>query len=610
MAPLLRLVIKHLSFWLLFFATFRLISILLGWNNLSQGSIIETMGVFWHGIRLDLSAASYLFVIPLLCIPFLGGATHHAAKKAIQWYEQTMVAVCTLLFVAGVVIFKFWGTLLNVRALEFAMYPKEMLASVSNLQILVIIAAVLSIWILMEKIRKRVFASALDNITTRTSKNVIGFLILLPLTITGIRGGWTLIPVNEASAAYSSDNRLNSIALNPLWYLGNNIYRAGISERNPFATMDTLQAKQLSLAMVQDNGDPIRGSVNIPQNTNVVLILLESWTADIIEPLGGEAGTTPFFSSLSKEGLLFTRTYSSGFRTDQGLTSVLSGFPAIPDKSIIKFVDKTNKLPSLGRAFAAKGYENRFYYGGELGFANMNNYLLQSGFEKRIDIDDFEKNQLNSKWGAHDQFVFNRMLNDLNKSREPFFSVMLTLSTHEPFESPIPTPFGAVGESNKFKGSAWYTDQCLKEFFNQAAKQPWYENTLFVLVADHGHRLPLNRDYLDPACRRIPVLFYGPMLADSLRGIKLDRVSSQHDLPATMMHMMGWDAESFQFSRNMFGDPEKGFAYLNQDQAITWLTAFDTTQIPLARIKSVGQKNRENEAKAYLQHLYQTFLGL
>ncbi|MFM7078430.1 MAG: LTA synthase family protein, partial [Bacteroidota bacterium] len=489
----------------MFFAAFRAISLLLGWSMISQRTTLETFGVFWHGIRLDLSAACYLFVIPLLCIPFLGGAIHHVAVKTIERYEQVLVAVCTLLFTTSVVIFKYWGTLLNVRALEFAMYPKEMLASVSNVQILVIVSALLSMWMLMERIRKRIFSNILATTTTRTFKNVIGFMVLLPITITGIRGGWTLIPVNEASAAYSSDNRLNSIALNPLWYLGNNMYRAGINERNPFATMDSEQAKQFSEALVQDNGDPIRVSANKTQNVNVVLILLESWTSDIIEPLGGETGVTPFFSSLSEEGLLFTQTYSSGFRTDQGLTSVLSGFPAIPDKSIIKFVDKTNKLPSLGRSFAANGYENRFYYGGELGFANMNNYLLQSGFEKRIDIDDFEKDQLNSKWGAHDQFVFDRMLNDLNKSREPFFSVMLTLSTHEPFEAPKPTPFGAVGESNKFKGSAWYTDQCLKDFFNQASKQPWYEKTLFVLVADHGHRLPLNRDYLDPGCRRIPV---------------------------------------------------------------------------------------------------------
>ncbi|MFM7078703.1 MAG: hypothetical protein ACKOYC_02810, partial [Bacteroidota bacterium] len=84
----------------------------------------------------------------------------------------------------------------------------------------------------------------------------------------------------------------------------------------------------------------------------------------------------------------------------------------------------------------------------------------------------------------------------------------------------------------------------------------------------------------------------------------------QHDLPATLLHMLGWDAESFQFSRNMFGKSAKGFAYLNQDQAITWLTATDTTQIQLAKIRAVDSKKRENEAKAYLQHLYQTFLGL
>lgn len=193
--------------------------------------------------------------------------------------------------------------------------------------------------------------------------------------------------------------------------------------------------------------------------------MLESWTADIIEPMGGLSGVSPFFSELCKDGLLFTGVYSSGFRTDQAMVSVISGFPAQPNKSIIRFPDKTQKLPALSRTFRDAGYHTSFFYGGELGFANMKSYLLSSGFEHITGKDFFPDNAMNSKWGAHDGIVLQHQLKVLDTVAEPFFSVLLTLSTHEPFEVPVQTPYNGSSEAELFKKAAWYTDACLKTFF-------------------------------------------------------------------------------------------------------------------------------------------------
>lgn len=606
----LRFALNHFIFWLCFFMSFRLLMLLLSFD-FSQGLPIgEVLGVFWQGIRLDLSAAGYLFIIPLLMLPFIGGRMHNHILQWIRHYYRSVTAVCTLLCLANAVIFRFWGTMLNVRALEFALYPKEMLASISNVQTILIVVAIILICILMERMRKAILDDSIQGLPAGITQSIVAFLLLIGVNFTCIRGGWMLIPINEAAAAYSSNNTLNSISLNPLWYLGNNIYRSSSMDENPFEHLAKEDARAITERILENPLAVNPDSVLQNPKCNVVVILLESWTADVIEPLGGLPGVTPFFSSLAKQGLLCTRTYSSGFRTDQGLTSVLSGFPAIPDKSIIRFIDKTQKLPSLGKSFASAGYHNNFYYGGELGFANMNNYLLQSGFQNRTDISDFNDGEKNSKWGAHDEFLLQRMLADLDQAQQPFFNVLLTLSTHEPFESPRPTPFGRTNESEKFKGSAWYTDQCLQAFFTQAKTKPWYDQTLFVLIADHGHRLPLNRDYLDPAARRIPVLFYGQPLAMAFRGSTIDRTSSQHDVPATLLSIMGMDAAAFSWSRNMLGDPSVGFAYINQDQAITWMTANDTTKVDLVKGLKVGEDARMREILAYLQQLYDTFIGL
>ena len=607
----LRFALANFLFWLIVFAIFRVFMLILASGTDGFESYTpESLGVFWHGLRLDLSTASYLFVIPLLLMPFVGGAWHSTLLSCIKNYYKIAIMLVTVMLTANLVIFRYWGTLLNVRAIEFAVYPKEMLASVSNLQSAIILVFIVAMFWALSRIRRRILDNATNSLPANGIHAIWGFLLLLPLSFTGIRGGWTLIPINEAAAAYSSNNKLNNIALNPIWFLGNNVLKSGFSKGNPYEKLSDAEAIQITKVLLKNPVALSPDSVLANPKCNVVIILLESWTADVIEPLGGVKDVTPFFSSLAKDGLLFSQTYSSGFRTDQGLTSVLSGFPSIPDKSIIKFIDKTQQLPSLGRIFADAGYQNRFYYGGELGFANMNNFLLQSGFEERTDINEFDESQRNSKWGAHDEYVFERMLSDHAEQDNPFFSVVLTLSTHEPFETPRPTPFGKQSEADRFKGSAFYTDQCLKQFFDAASFRSWYKNTLFILVADHGHRLPLNRDYFEPATRRIPVLFYGDPLNQSFRGKTIDRVSSQHDLATTLLWMTQRDESKFKWSRNMFGDPATGFAYLNQDQSITWITCKDTTRIQLSQDVKIPDNSRSQQAWAYLQTLYRTFLDL
>ena len=272
--------------------------------------------------------------------------------------------------------------------------------------------------------------------------------------------------------------------------------------------MDSKNAKKIT----DDLFSSRTGSTeNILKNNkpNIVVIVLESWTADIIKALGGEENVTPHFDELSKDGLLFTQMYGSGFRTEQGLISIFSGFPAQPNNSIITSPEKAERLPSLNTELSKQGYQSSFYYGGEVEFANMKSYLLNTNFKKIIDKNNFEKKQLNSKWGAHDEFVFKKQIDGLKAEKEPFFSVVLTLSTHEPFEVTMKTPFNGGEEQELFKKAAYYTDYCLFNYFNEAKKQPWYKKTLFILVADHGHRLPKNRNMDFPEGRRITAMITG-----------------------------------------------------------------------------------------------------
>ncbi len=146
-------------------------------------------------------------------------------------------------------------------------------------------------------------------------------------------------------------------------------------------------------------------------------MFLESWTADVVECLGGEKSVAPRLGKLAEEGILFTNFYSTGYRTEQGLISIFSGFPAQPNNSIINTIGKSEHLPSLNVELGKQGYQSSFYYGGEIEFANMKSYLVNTQFERIIDKNNFQKQELNSKWGAHDEYVFKKQLSDLKTEK-------------------------------------------------------------------------------------------------------------------------------------------------------------------------------------------------
>lgn len=568
------------------------------------------MGLF-IGFRLDISVASYLFGVPALAIIFSPPSYSKKAGKLICWYYYIITSLITIIILANLVIYGYWGTLLNNRAIAFLSQPREALASVTGVQLTIYIFLLILIVGLTIIFNRKIVLNYIPTTNLSLIKRIV-FTVFAGLTVGfGLRGGWQQIPVNESAAVYSTNYSLNQMAINPAWYLIHNLHQSGITEKNPYVFMSDDESITLTNTYLKKNDNDTASIFKHHHNPNIVIILLESWTADIIEPLNGINGITPFFTQLSNEGLLFTSIYSSGFRTDQGLISALSGYPSQPNKSIIRFPTKVAKLPSLVRTFSEKNYNTSFYYGGETGFANMNNYLKQSGIQHITDINDFSSDLRNSKWGVHDEYVFSKQLRDLSSIKEPFLSVLLTLSTHEPFEVPMQTPFDTGNESEMFKKSAWYTDQCLKNYFTEASKTDWYKNTIFILMADHGHRLPLLRDYNDPRIRQIPLLISGEPLADKYRGAKISTPANQHDFPSTLLSNLNLNDSAFLWSVNITDPQRTSYVYLSLDYAVTFLTEQDTVLINLPAGEAIRGKNDTTirAAKAFLQRLYGSFIS-
>ncbi|HEY0176250.1 MAG TPA: LTA synthase family protein, partial [Pedobacter sp.] len=309
-----------------------------------------------------------------------------------------------------------------------------------------------------------------------------------------------------------------------------------------------------------------------------------------------------------------------GNRTDKGILGTLAAQPSLAPQNIVKWPQKMEKIPALSGEFFRNGYQTSFFYGGQSEFDNYKAFILSHNYQLLIDRKKFRAKDMNSKWGAYDGVVFNTQLRELNKSKQPFFSTQMTLTNHEPFEVPGNYKFGKKDNVQRFKSTAYYTDSCLNDFLEQAKKQPWYKNTLFIFVADHGHILPKGRDEIYiPQRYHIPLLFFGEVIKEEFRGKILGQVGSQIDIASTLLHQLDMNAKPFVWSKNLLNPQTKSFAYFSWDNGMGFIdnkqcVTFDNVGKRCLYndhpddVKNTGQLLKD--AKAYLQTTYQQFLTL
>jgi phosphoglycerol transferase MdoB-like AlkP superfamily enzyme len=612
------------GFWLLFFAVFRIWFIVWFQQLWPPEAPRSPWAALWHALPLDLSMAAYLSVTPVL-LWFAGLAAGPAyrplAGRLILVYHVVVISILVLIFGANVFLYEEWNTLINNRALEYLRTPAALLDSMSWVFQLVSVGLFFLFVGLFFLLYRRVAGSS-PYAGVGSRLHLAWLPLQLALLFLCIRGGLGVMPVNESAVYYSGSIFNNHAATNTSWHLIHSLVETR-STRNAYRYLETGRAQERVKSLLPQRPTPAADWLLRPKEAerpNIVLILMESMTAQVIEELGGDPGLCPELSRLIGESILFEQLYSSGFRTDQGLVSVLGGFPAQPDQSVILLEDKASKLPSLPKILDRAGYDLAFYYGGELTFANVGLWLNQQGFRRVVSEKDFPvKTQ---RWGADDRTMLTRMAGELGDLRPPFLAAALTLSLHPPFDVPYRSRWEGTDVPSKFRHSAAYADAALGEFFEAASRQPWYENTLFVLVADHGNMQPGGFSQEEPQARRVPLILAGPLIDPAWKGRRIQAVGNHHDIPATLLAALGRkEAAEFSWSRNLLPETvsaaEQGaaFGYYTNENGLGWVTAsgkgffrFPTRDWEIYD-GSLDSTARE-DAKAYLQVLYDEFLAL
>ncbi len=559
---------------------------------------------------MDASFTSYICILPFLLFFIKSIFPKLNPGKIIGSYTIVLIIFLSFLTTADLELYTAWGYRMDATPLQYLKSPKEMGGSVSSaplLLLLFIFVLLSSLFIWIYKRNKTLFYFDKKNKSVSIPAIIISLFLCVFLFVP-IRGGIQKIPMNQSDVYFSQKLFADHAALNLPWNLTHSILNKN-SDQNLFKYFSEKKAGSLVDSLYDTGPLRIPSALSV-KRPNIIFIIMESYTAKLVGCIGGEPGVTPNLDKIASEGLLFSNIYASGDRSEKGQVAVLSGYPNQAITSIIKTPTKTQDLPAMNKSLEKEGYSSSYTYGGELEFANIKSYLVNAGFRELVSKYSFDPSERTTSWGVHDHIVLNRFYQDLKTEKQPFFATIFTLSSHEPYDVPMAPHFKGDDETTLFKNSFYYTDSAVGNFIEKIKTQPWWQNTLVVLVADHGHPLPGHDPNGRPSKFHIPLIFTGGAL--QLKGV-VKSIGSQTDIATTVLHQLGINADNFKWGKDLLDSSAKQFAFYCFNNGFGFVTPSGAVTIDNVSKKIIYKdagvdSSSINSGKAYMQQSYQDFL--
>lgn len=587
----------------------------------------ELPAVIWHGLPLDLSMAGYLSVIPGLLSIAVVWLKRELVKPIMNIYFIIASLFITCSFLLNASLYPYWKYPLDSTPLfYFFTSPADAIASVSIwqviLSIVILIVLTIGVWftLRMRGEKRQQYSryaygygglgsgkrNRFDDFDRHRGRTSIILLLLTGLLFLPIRGGITVSTMNTGQAYYSQNAYLNHSAVNPLFSL-----LESITHQEDFASqyrfMKDKEADKIFATMTStsdENTYPLLNEATFKKGTpDILIVIMESFASDIMPSMGSYKDVAVCLDSIAQQSILFTRFYANSFRTDRGMVSILSGYPAQPTTSIMRYPRKTSQLPSIARNLAKyKNYKTTYYYGGDADFCNMRSYLVSQGYQHIISDANFPIEDKLSKWGVPDHIVAARMMEDIKaqqNEKRPMLRILQTSSSHEPFE----VPYHRL--KDKRLNAFAYTDSVMGAIVREYRKLPRWKNTLIVFVPDHVGGYKENLNDHDRSRYQIPLILAGGAIS---RPMKVGIIGSQHDIAATLLGQLGVEHREFTFSKNMMSDATPKFAFFAVNDAFG-IVSEENSLIYDNRAKRIvydkGEKGFNlKRGQAYLQKLY------
>ncbi len=436
----------------------------------------------------------------------------------------------------------------NFLFVEYLGHPREVLATLTGSHLvelivftgIAVLLGVLTIRWLRNDPRSAIHVSVKSCLLLTPVAAILAFLM--------IRSTLDHRPVNPSNATFSQDAMVNQLALNSPYSLLYAIYeqrRDATSKGLSYGAMDDDEV--LDIVIQEANIEPLEPSNpsaptlhhqtatrSYEKPLNLVIILEESLGAEFVGSLGG-LDLTPELDDLASEGIWFERLYATGIRSVRGIEAIITGFTPTPRRSVVKLLETQVNFFTLAGLLQNQGYLTSFVYGGEAHFDNMKRFFLNNGFQTVIDEKDYKNPVFYGSWGVSDEDLFNRANNIYVKAGEkPFFSVVFTSSNHDPYDLPENRVAPQPGPEGPRHTAVKYADYALGQYIDMARQSDYWENTVFLIVADHNSRVK--------GAQLVPVKQFhipGLIIGGTIKPRRIPGISSQIDLLPTLLSLMG-----------------------------------------------------------------------
>lgn len=543
--------------WLVVFLLTRTVLLLTHLDEAGGGAL----SVFGVGLVYDLGFLAYaalpMGLYLLLCPPGLWRRRGH------RWFLQGLLTVSlyAMLFTA-VAEWLFWdefGVRFNFIAVDYLVYSDEVLNNVLEsypigklLSILAVLAIALSFAL------RKPFNAALDAPLPPLRGRLLNALVLLVVAGLSLQLISQDAPRAQGGNAYQNELASNgpyqffaAFRNNELDY--SQFYKSLPADK--VAGQMRAELNEPNARFVGQDPQDIRRDIDNPGVTrkpNIVLVTIESLSAKYLGSNGDGRNLTPNLDALRKQSLYFNNFYATGTRTDRGLEAITLAIPPTPGRSIVKRIGRESGFASLGQQLSAVGYDSVFVYGGRGYFDNMNAFFSGNGY-RVVDQSSVDESEIHFKnaWGMADEDLYKQTLKlaDADYAKQqPFLLQLMTTSNHRPYT--YPENRIDIKSGNGRDGAVKYTDYAIGQFLEQARQKPWFDNTIFIFVADHTAGSAGKED-LPITNYQIPLFIYAPKLIEARENAQL---ASQIDLAPTLLGLLNLDYQSTFFGRNLLAD--------------------------------------------------------
>lgn len=590
----------------------------------------EWLKVMWYGLPHDLTCAGYVMAIPFLLSivnVWFRGSWHDVFMR---WYLRIILIPILVIFFCDLELYTHWGFRLDSTVLGYLLdNPVDAIAYAPVWAIIVLPFFFAVVWWLLQKALLKFYPKEKEKkeerlpFLSQVLWQTLASVLLCGLLFVAIRGGVTTSTMNVGRVYFSPEMPLNHAATNPMFSFFSSLGKKDLSKQYRFMSDEEAEEAMLELLrMGAESGnnqiaadslalDSLQNDRVLLNNTrpNILLIIMESICGSTCTSINPDADPeiTPNISRLYKESIGFTNFYANSFRTDRGIVSIMASYPGQPNHSVMKDQNKCNNLQHMSKRLGENGYSLQYIHGGDIDFTNKKGFLRAGNIIDIVRDTDFPISDRISKWGVPDGIMYDYTYDVLTSdvvmnSEQPYFKVLQTLSSHEPFD----VPYHHLDDP--YCNSAAYTDSCLGSFIDRIKATPAWDNLLIMVLPDHCFaKYPATVQNHELARYRIPMIWTGGAIKEPRL---INTLASQVDISATLFEQMNIEHDDFNFSKDIMNPSLPHFAFYSFSDGFGFVTdscAYIQDNkhdgFPLSDSNDPEGK-AEKWGKAYLQRLY------